>query len=460
MRISKNMSCKKNIYQTKIFLISALLSLSFLLFSALPVYAFTPPPYSATYQSLINPTTQTAIGCNSMSDCQTYYGLSCDTDKNCKLDKKAWQGSPAISSFTGDTCEYQNQVAAGLCGDILCKDGSCVLAQPTAAGRNEIISTLAQSKATPSTKKPFITLDPILNLQVKLPGLEKLAADTPAVCTTEGDRTSCSLPWISIYIKAVYNYAMGIVGILAALALMIGGVIYLTSAGSATRISEAKSWITGALTGMLIMFTSYVLLNEVNPDLIGFKPIKLNIVGDMSPDNSDSSTNPPTIIDAAGINPYSAGCHHLDICQQFAEDNVQPAGLVTPEDKYLEDPSKGERNMINSEIYELYKAATDCINPDKVIYKIGNSWRSAQLQIDFKTPGNKYGVDPANAATPCCSNHGGALAIDLSPGIPDNDSKAIKCFADNGLKRNRDVAPATARGGKGGENWHVSRSGF
>ncbi|MEI7620316.1 MAG: hypothetical protein WCJ57_01970, partial [Candidatus Falkowbacteria bacterium] len=135
--------------------------------------------------------------------------------------------------------------------------------------------------ASTTPKKPFISVDnPLFNLQVKIPGLEKMASETPATCEVTDDRTSCSLPWISIYVKAFYNYSMGIVGILAALALMIGGVIYLTSAGNATRISEAKSWIGGALTGMLIMFTAYILLNEVNPDLIGFKPIEFNIVSE------------------------------------------------------------------------------------------------------------------------------------------------------------------------------------
>lgn len=141
-------------------------------------------------------------------------------------------------------------------------------------------SATASTTATTTPRKPFIVLDPILNLQIKFPGLDKLASDTPATCTTEGDKTSCSLPWIAIYIKAIYNYAIGVIGILAALALMIGGVIYLTSLGNATRISEAKSWITGALTGMLIMFTSYILLNEINPNLVGLKPIELSIVNE------------------------------------------------------------------------------------------------------------------------------------------------------------------------------------
>jgi len=179
---------------------------------------------------------------------------------------------------------------------------------PIVASAQTNTSTTPVSTPAATTKKPFITLDPILKLQVKIPGLDKLASDTPAVCTTEGDRTSCSLPWISIYIKAIYNYAMGIVGILAALALMIGGVIYLTSTGNATRISEAKSWITGALTGMLIMFTSYVLLNEVNPDLVGFKSIKLSVVEDTFNLPEEAQIEGPTSISSSHGVPLFRQC--------------------------------------------------------------------------------------------------------------------------------------------------------
>lgn len=139
-------------------------------------------------------------------------------------------------------------------------------------------TTGSSTGTTTSTTKPFEMLNPLLNLQVKIPGLEKLVAANPASCDTANGQTSCTLPWISLYINAIYNYSIAIVGILAAVALMIGGVIWLTSLGNASRVSEAKSWITGSLTGMLILFTSYILLNEVNPELVEPKSIELDIV--------------------------------------------------------------------------------------------------------------------------------------------------------------------------------------
>ncbi len=80
---------------------------------------------------------------------------------------------------------------------------------------------------------------------------------------------------IGEYIQAIYNYAIGIVGILAAVVLMWGGVVWLTSGGSAERVKSAKSWIGAALSGLVLVLTSYLILNTINPDLVNFKPLKM-----------------------------------------------------------------------------------------------------------------------------------------------------------------------------------------
>ena len=76
---------------------------------------------------------------------------------------------------------------------------------------------------------------------------------------------------IAKYISAIYNYGVGIVGILAAMMLMIGGIIWLTAAGSSTKVEQAKSFIGSSLTGMALVLTAYILLNAINPDLVNFR---------------------------------------------------------------------------------------------------------------------------------------------------------------------------------------------
>ena len=76
---------------------------------------------------------------------------------------------------------------------------------------------------------------------------------------------------IANYIKAIYKYAIGIVGILAAIVLMFGGVRWIVAGGNTTQISEAKAWIGAALTGLVLALTSYLILNTVNPALVNLQ---------------------------------------------------------------------------------------------------------------------------------------------------------------------------------------------
>lgn len=78
---------------------------------------------------------------------------------------------------------------------------------------------------------------------------------------------------ISRYIKAIYDYGLMIAGILAAIVLMGGGLLWLSSAGNDTRISQAKELIIGSVSGLAILLCSWIILNTVNPSLLRFQPI-------------------------------------------------------------------------------------------------------------------------------------------------------------------------------------------
>lgn len=86
-------------------------------------------------------------------------------------------------------------------------------------------------------------------------------------------QTICKISWIGEYIAAIYKYAIGIVGILAAVVLMVGGVLWIVAGGSATMIGEAKAWISASLTGLVIALCSYLILYQINPALTVFGPL-------------------------------------------------------------------------------------------------------------------------------------------------------------------------------------------
>ena len=80
-----------------------------------------------------------------------------------------------------------------------------------------------------------------------------------------------STAMIAKYIRAIYKYAIGIVGILAAVVLMIGGVMWIVAGGNSTAIGEAKSWIGASLTGLVLALMSYLILATINPALVDLK---------------------------------------------------------------------------------------------------------------------------------------------------------------------------------------------
>src|SRR6056297_2344033 len=104
------------------------------------------------------------------------------------------------------------------------------------------------------------------NTEVGIPG----ARDT---VTFTGDTSA-----IGNYIKAIYSYGIGIVGILAAVVLMVGGVIWLTAGGNVNKVETAKQTIGGALTGLVLALTSYMLLYQINPDLVQFRVREIDTI--------------------------------------------------------------------------------------------------------------------------------------------------------------------------------------
>jgi len=78
----------------------------------------------------------------------------------------------------------------------------------------------------------------------------------------------CPINWISEYIAVIYKYGIGLAAVLATIMIMIGGFIWLTSAGSPDKVGKGKEFITSALTGLLLALFSYMILATVNPNLV------------------------------------------------------------------------------------------------------------------------------------------------------------------------------------------------
>jgi hypothetical protein len=81
-----------------------------------------------------------------------------------------------------------------------------------------------------------------------------------------GGDTSPSGGLIS-YLRYIYLLSLAAVGIAALGALVYGGFMYMLS-GTITSKDEAKKWIWGAISGLILALAAYLILNTINPDLV------------------------------------------------------------------------------------------------------------------------------------------------------------------------------------------------
>ncbi len=85
------------------------------------------------------------------------------------------------------------------------------------------------------------------------------------------------IPWIGQYISALYDYSISIATVLAAVMLMVGGLIWIMAGGNEERLGQAKKVIGGSVLGLVILACSHLILLQINPDLTNFQSISINI---------------------------------------------------------------------------------------------------------------------------------------------------------------------------------------
>ncbi len=121
-------------------------------------------------------------------------------------------------------------------------------------------------------------------IQIEIGGFSKedFSDQRSYACGKGSSETCIEINWIAKYISVVYQYGIGIAAILAVVMVMVGGFIWLASAGSPDKITKAKEFIISAITGLLLALFSFIILSAINPNLVSFQP--LSIGQDILPD--------------------------------------------------------------------------------------------------------------------------------------------------------------------------------
>ncbi len=229
--------------------------------------------------------------------------------------------------------EFQSTADSFVC---VCKDAPLTatkLTDATQPEREDKCKTQCVSAAKPAT--PTTTTpagQPAAKVSIEAPNLyfpiPDLQLSNITVSKEGGDKIS--VPWIAEYIIAIYKYSLGIASILAVIMVMIAGLLYLTSAGNPQRIGQAKNYIIGAISGLVILVSSYMILSLISPNLTKLGPIVIQSVEAESIDESEFGLLETTDVPVAGDVPYFAQTDKRWACFPFTGNECSYQLDVTP----------------------------------------------------------------------------------------------------------------------------------
>jgi len=69
-------------------------------------------------------------------------------------------------------------------------------------------------------------------------------------------------------IEQIFSWSLSILGIAVFVMFFYSGFLWLTAAGNTSKIGEAKTHMTNAVFGAILLLSSYLILYTINPDLV------------------------------------------------------------------------------------------------------------------------------------------------------------------------------------------------
>jgi len=106
---------------------------------------------------------------------------------------------------------------------------------------------------------------------------------TGQICIDNPEACKCGLCDFLYLFILLANWGMGIMGAVALLAFVAGGVMWLISGGNQNLITKGKAILTGTIKGIIIILCAYLIINTLISTFTGAegqfytKPSQLNI---------------------------------------------------------------------------------------------------------------------------------------------------------------------------------------
>lgn len=117
------------------------------------------------------------------------------------------------------------------------------------------------------------------------------------------------------YVKMMYQYAISLVGIIAVVLIMFGGLQWISAAGNESKIGEAKEIIVSAVSGLVIALLSYTILVFINPRLVDLN-YEVFVIPIQNVDDFPKCDNDGTLVEDTGAkscSKYNPPSTHADV---------------------------------------------------------------------------------------------------------------------------------------------------
>ncbi|MBI4457404.1 hypothetical protein HY633_00380 [Candidatus Uhrbacteria bacterium] len=197
-------------------------------------------------------------------------GLVDGLEQQTPEEQRALQTENAKRLFAGDECGALAEGAS--CAEINDRTKGKYSCQKQTNGKIICSPKFATQGAAPEAEKLPNPVKPELSIPIPTIKFSDIQI------TSQGEKRTIDIPWIGDYIAGVYRYAVSVAGVIAAVIMMIGGFQYLTAGGDAGRVTQGKERIQNALIGLFLSLGVYIILNAINPDLVTFKGLQIQVI--------------------------------------------------------------------------------------------------------------------------------------------------------------------------------------
>lgn len=116
-------------------------------------------------------------------------------------------------------------------------------------------------------------------------------------------------------IKQGYSFILTISIAASVLLLVVAGYLYIT--GTEQSVQQAKSIISTTIAGLAILLLTYVILRQINPDLVelkGLESLKINAPANTSSNTGQSNGNNSSCKQTFSSRSQSGGCSETGSC--------------------------------------------------------------------------------------------------------------------------------------------------